>query len=464
MPDERRFTDRMSDEDALLWNIEKDPILRSTILAVALCDQAPDWDRLRARFVRASLLIPRMRQRVVSPPLRLAPPQWSVERDFDLDYHMRRFRVPPPGDRRSFLDLLQPMAAAGFDRARPLWECTVLEGLADDRAAIVLKVHHAVTDGVGGMELLLHLVDFERDADDPEDRPAAPAPDDTDALTLVGRSLAHSGRRFSGIARRTPAMLARTALGAVRDPLAAAVGTFVTGRSVARMLAPATSPMSPIMLERGLSRHLDAFDVPVDDLKRAAKAVNGSLNDAFLAAVVGGLAEYHARHGAAPERLRMTMPINLRTADDAAAGNKFTPARFPVPATIVDPKERMLAIGEIVRGWRSEPSVALTGTLAGVLNRLPTVAVTALFGGMLKCCDFLATNVPGSPVPVYVAGARIDRFYAFAPPSGSAVNVSLISHDDTCCIGIVIDTAAVPDTDVLVDCLRRGFDEIVAVG
>ncbi len=111
-----------------------------------------------------------------------------------------------------------------------------------------------------------------------------------------------------------------------------------------------------------------------------------------------------------------------------------------------------------------EPALQMTSTLAGILNRLPTAATTALFGGMLKCCDFVTTNVPGAPVPVYVAGARVDRFYAFAPPAGAAFNVALISHCDTCCIGLVIDTVAVPDPDVLVACLHDGFHEVLALG
>ena len=130
-----------------------------------------------------------------------------------------------------------------------------------------------------------------------------------------------------------------------------------------------------------------------------------------------------------------------------AGGNRFAPARFPVPADIDDPGERVRAIGVLVRNWRAEPALRMSSALAGVLNRLPTSTTTALFGGMLKCCDFVATNVPGAPVPVYVGGARIDRLYAFAPTAGAAVNVSLISHNDTCCIGVVVDTTAVPDAD-----------------
>jgi hypothetical protein len=105
----------------------------------------------------------------------------------------------------------------------------------------------------------------------------------------------------------------------------------------------------------------------------------------------------------------------------------------------------------------------MTSTMAGVLNRLPTATTTALFGGMLKCCDFVTSNIPGAPVPVYVAGARVERLYAFAPPAGAAFNVALISHCDTCCVGVVIDTAAVPDHEMLLGSLRTGFDEVLAL-
>ena len=155
-----------------MWLVEKDPILRSTIVAVALFDRPPDFDRLRARIDRATCLIPRFRQRVLSPPFRLGPPRWSVESTFDLDFHLRRMRLPAPGTERTLLDALQPMASAGFDRARPLWEFTLIEGLYDadgtERAAFAMKVHHAVTDGVGGMALLALLVDLTADAAEPD--------------------------------------------------------------------------------------------------------------------------------------------------------------------------------------------------------------------------------------------------------------------------------------------------------
>jgi WS/DGAT/MGAT family acyltransferase len=463
-----RFSHHMSDEDALMWNIEKDPILRSTIVAVALFDTTPDWARLRKRIDRATLLIPRFRQRVLSPPLRIGPPRWTVEPSFDLDFHLRRVRLPAPATRRTLFDALQPMATTSFDRARPLWEFTLFEGLegpAGEQAAFAMKVHHAVTDGVGGMELLTHLVDIARDGAEPsdDDLPAAPAPERISTVDLVRDSLAHSRRRAFGVARRAPSSALAATVGALRDPLGTARELARTGRSIARTLAPATSPLSPLMRERGLGRRLEAFDVALDEVRRVAKATDGSVNDVFVAAVVGGLRRYHDRHGEVPEALRMTLPINLRHGNDESGGNRFAPARFPVPLTIDDPAERIQAIRSLVRTWRAEPALQMTATLAGVLNRLPTATTTALFGGMLKCCDFVTSNVPGAPVPVYSAGARVERLYAFGPPSGAACNVTLISHCETCCIGVVVDTAAIPDPDVLVSCLRAGFDEVLAL-
>jgi diacylglycerol O-acyltransferase / wax synthase len=454
----------MSDEDALMWNIEKDPVLRSTIVAVGILDRAPDWATLRDRLERATLLIPRLRQRVISPPLRIGPPRWTFEPGFDLDFHLHRFRLPQPGSMRTLLDVVGPIATAGFDRARPLWEFTLLDGLEGDRAAMVLKVHHTITDGIGGMDLLLHVVDFERDAAGPADRPVVPPAEHFGAPALVRDSLDHTRRRVLGVARRLPGSLVRAMVSSLRDPVGAITGGANTARSIARTLAPASRPLSPVMTMRGLGRRLDAFDVPLDSMKRAAKAGEGSLNDAFVAAVLGGLAHYHRRHEEVVPNLRMTIPINLRTSADSPGGNRFAPARFGVPADIVDARERMQVVGELVRGWRAEPALTMTSQLAMVLNRMPTTVTTALFGSMLKCSDFVTTNVPGAPVPVYVAGAKVERFYAFAPPTGASINIALISHADTCCIGVVADTAAVPDPDVLVECLRTGFDEVMALG
>jgi WS/DGAT/MGAT family acyltransferase len=455
------FERHMSDADALMWNIEKDPQLRSTIISLAVLDKAPDWKRVQRKIDRATRVITRMRERVAVPPFRMGPPRWAVDPWFDLDFHLRRVRAPKPATLRTVLELAEPLAMAGFDRARPLWEFTVVEGLTGGQAALIQKVHHSVTDGVGGMALAMNLYDLERTPSTPDDFPDAPAPEPLTAVDLVRAAMAHNRGRSLRIARG----VAESAIGAVRHPMESAQASVSLVRSLAKALAPVSEPMSTVMRGRGLSYQFDTLDFGLDDLKRAAKSVGGTLNDAFVGGVTGGLRRYHEAHGAPVDELRMTMPINLRETSDSMGGNQFAPARFPVPVSaIANPAARMQRIRELVTSWRGEPVLAATESVAGVLNRLPTRVTTQLFGSMLKNVDFVTSNVPGAPVPIFLGGAEVTANYAFGPLSGAAANITLLSHCGACCIGINTDATAVTDPDVLVACLREGFEEVIALG
>jgi len=458
-----RFEDHMTAPDAVMWDIEKDPVLRSTITAVALFDREPDWERLVARVEDTSRRIRRLRERVVVPPLRVGPPRWVLDEQFDLSYHLRRVRVPSPGDLRAMLDLAEPLAMIGFDRARPLWEFTLVEGLADGRAAMIQKMHHSLTDGVGAIELALLLLDRHREGDDRPPAPELPPAPPRSPVAMFATAARQEALRWSARAARAPLALGTAALDAARDPAGRLRRTAELARSLGRLLAPIPEPGSPIMRGRSLSRRFDTLEVALADLKTAGHAAGGTLNDAFLAAAVGGLARYHRRHDAELTELHLTMPINLRGEGEKLGGNRFTPARFSVPAGIEDPLERMQAVGAIAHAWRHEPSLALTDPIAEVLDRLPVSVTTGLFGGMLKNVDMVCTNVPGLPDRAYLAGAEVVRQYAFAPPSGAALSVALLSHVDTACVGVVVDTAAVPDHEVLMTCLVEGFDEVLAL-
>ena len=457
MPETPQFERRMSDQDALMWTIEKDPLLRSTITAIAVLDQSPDHERLLDKIERGTRLIPRLRQRVVAPPLNVAPPEWLVDENFDLQYHLRFVRAAGGGSLRSLLDFAAPLAMQGFDRARPLWEFTVVEGLADGKAAMIQKVHHAVTDGVGGIELALMLLDAEREPTaDPGPMPEAPEPDRVAPLTRLREGLDHVRRRQLGIARRAVSGLPTV----LRNLPDVAKATAETASSAARLLAPAFEPLSPIMRSRSLSVHFDVITAPLSETKAAAKKADGRLNDAFVAAVAGGLARYHRIHGCDVEALRMSMPISIRVAGDAMGGNQFVPARFPVPVAIDDPVERMRTIRRLVGEARAEPALALTAPIAGVLNRLPTTATTQLFGSMLKGIDFVTSNVPGAPFPVYLAGGKLEANFALGPLAGAAANITLLSYLDELQIGVNTDPSAVPDPEVFLSCLNEGFEEI----
>jgi len=459
-----RFEHRMSDSDALMWTIEKDPMLRSTITSVLVLDAAPDHDRLRTLMERGTRLVPRMRQRVRSNPLSAAPPRWEVDPNFDLHFHLRFVRAGGDRSLRSVLDLAEPIAMQGFDRARPLWEMTVVEGLADDRAAIIMKVHHAITDGVGAIKIALVMFELERDGPEPE-MPEAPEVHVMDQRERFLDALRHERRRNLGIARRSAGTLAGAATGALSDPAEATKRVTETAASVARMLAPSTEPLSLVMTKRSLSVHFDTVTVPLADAKAAARAAGAKLNDAFLAATAAGFRRYHEALGSPAETLRMSMPISIRNDETSdLAGNQFVPARFPIPLATGDPAAAMQTMRDLVAQQRAEPALTMVDPLARVLNRLPTSVSTGIFGSMLRGIDLVTSNVPGAPFPLFTAGSRIDAMFAFGPMTGAAANLTLLSYLDEILIGVNVDPAAVTDPDLLVRSYREGWDEVLKGG
>ena len=456
-----RFDDRMSDGDALMWNIERDPLLRSTITVVWLLDRAPDRERLERKIERATRAIPRLRQRVLPNPLALAPPRWQVDPYFDLSAHLSWHKAPGDGSLRALFDFAQPVAMRHFDLARPLWELAVVEALEDGRGALVLKLHHSISDGMGLVRMTEALVERSREVPTAEkEAPDAPEGREWSQLELARDELAHEWRRQLGRLRRVGGGLASAA----RHPLDSAAELRRSLDSLRRGLAPIGEPLSPLLRGRSLSCRFDPLRVPLADLRAAGKKADGTLNDAFVAAVCGGLRLYHEANGAPVEELRMTMPVNIREGDDAdKAGNQFAPARFAVPIATPDPVERMRAIGALVRRERAEPVLGFLEGVAGVLNRLPVSLSVSLFGGMLKGIDFVTSNVPGPRREVFTAGAKMDEVYGFGPLSGAALNVTLFSYAGTCFVALNSDPAAVPDPALLRECLEGGFAEVVGV-
>lgn len=461
---------RMRPADSILWRIEQDPVLRSTVTAVSILDRSPDWPRLRERMLAASLTVPRMREVVVEPTLGVGAPSWAPVTHFDLDYHLRRVQLAQPTTIEAVLDFAAHEAMGDFDRSRPLWEFTLVDGVGDG-AVFIQKFHHAVTDGVGGIRLALEILDVEREP--AEDKLAGivvedlgePEPDDPfDKFRQALVDSAEAAEKVTRQVARFELSLASALARATRRPLQAASTVSESVKWGAKLVAPVTEPLSPVMRDRSTTLRFAAFDVDLGSLRTAGRSVGGTLNDAFIAAVAIGLHHYHERHGKPVAELRMTLPVNIRDESDPLGGNRFTPIRFPVPVSPANPAAIMTAIDRIVTEWRSGPALDLTDSIASVLNTLPTPAVTQLFGSMLRSIDFVATNVPGIPMPVYLAGAELVRQYAFAPPSGSALSVALLSHVGHCCIGVNMDHAAVTDPEVLVDSLRLGFGEVVALG
>ena len=351
-------------------------------------------------------------------------------------------------------------AMSGFDVSHPLWEFTLVENLTGGGAAMVMKLHHSLTDGIGGMQLLLVLFDTDSEAPVQGALPEMPVCTSSGASQLVKASIVHSGRKILGVARHGASAALPSVWRTGRHPVHSTRNLIETMCSVGRTVAPVSNTLSPIMTRRSLGRQLAMLEVGLDDLKRASAAAGGSVNDGFMAAVTGGLRRYHEHHGSSIDELRVTLPISIRTSNDPAAGNRVTLERFRVPVGEADPTARIQTIGKRCRTARDEPSVLHSNAIAGALNLLPSQAI----GSMLKHIDFLASNVPGISFPVYLAGARMTRYVPFSPTIGAALNVTLLSYNGTCGVGVTLDAAAVPDTEVFMACLAEGFEEVLALG
>jgi WS/DGAT/MGAT family acyltransferase len=348
------------------------------------------------------------------------------------------------------------VAMKAFDRSYPLGELTLVEQLDGERAALVMKAHHSLTDGIGAVQLALSLFDASPMVDAPDTAVDAPRFEGSGTRDLVRASLAWNFERAWGFVRFGAGSLSRVVCSA-RHPVSSIQNAAETARSIGRTVKPVRETLSPIMKERSMSRHLEMLEVRLDDLGRAAAAAGGTVNDAFMAAVTGGLRRYHERRGASVDYLRVMMPISIRESDDPIGENHIALMRFVVPVSSPDAASRVREIGRLCRAARSERSLPFTDAIAGSLNLMPS----KLVGNMLKHVDFVASDVPGLTFPVYLAGARVERFVAFGPTIGSSVNLTLVSYVGTCSLGVTIDTAAVPDPDLFMECLDEGFEEIL---
>jgi diacylglycerol O-acyltransferase / wax synthase len=454
--------DELSPVDYLLYRGEARPETRSAFLDVEILDRPADWTRLREALDRASRVVARMRQKVVIPPLPITSPRWVIDPDFDLDYHVRRVALPAPGTLRQLLDLAEVTLQSPLDTSRALWEALYVEGLEGGRAALLMKLSHAVTDGLGGIALFEQIYDTDRE---PEPRPLPPLPIPRD---LSGDDLLRSGlEHLPEAAVSASARVVGGAVGAVgrlvRRPGPTVVDTIGFTGSALRMLSGLPTEPSPLLRRRSLVSRTQVLEVPLTELRGAAKAVGGSVNDAYLAALCGGLGRYHEALGVPVDALPLALPVSLRTGEDPASGNRFAGVTIAAPMSEPDPAERMRLIRHQVIARRSEPAINVIGRLAPVLSVLPDAALLPI-AGRITSADIQASNVPGYAEETFLAGGKVERQYGMGPLPGVAMMAVLISRAGTCTLTARYDTASFTDGEQLEKCLQLGLDEVVELG
>jgi len=456
------WPDRMNPTDALFWLTDKIPEMRSTTAALLVLEHAPARERVRAAFERLCENLPRLRQRVVPVPLALAPPEWVDDAEFDLDYHLRHLAVSEPRSLDSLLEELGPLYATAFDPERPLWEAYAVEGLLDGRGALFVKLHHCVTDGIGGSRLFSELFGDRLEPDTVRlRRPAQVRSTTTGAL--VWRALLYN----LGDALRNGAGTLGAVLTAVRRPDEALAGIQRGVRSALGMGQELTGSRadSPLHQHRSLSRRLSTLEMGLGEIDAVRGPLRATNNDIVLTIVSGAMHRWHTSRGSDVRELRAMVPVSVRGEEDVKAGNRLALLAVSLPIGEPNPLRRLRLIQERMGRVKTDRRATAYPVLARVLTALPLAVAEQLLRQQTARTNFVCTNVPGPKHPCYFAGETIERIYPYAPLVGDhPVAIALFSYRDTMWVGLDVDALAMDDLPHFRDAWRESYEEILNIG
>ncbi|HWK17135.1 MAG TPA: wax ester/triacylglycerol synthase family O-acyltransferase [Solirubrobacteraceae bacterium] len=454
--------DRLTSIDASFLH-QEGPASHMHIGAVLLFEGPPPNFTDYLDHVRGRLhLVPRYRQKLATPPLETGRPLWIDDESFNLEYHVRHAALPSPGTEDQLFQLTARVASQQLDRTKPLWESWLVEGLEDDRFALIFKTHHSLVDGVSGVDLATVLFDL-----GPEPAPQAadlepwkprhePSPSDlilaglrgvvTTSAEIVARAISAATRPASSF-------------GVIRD---AAEGI---GEIVWAGLNPA--PETPLNVEIGPHRRYSVVRQELAEYKEVKDHLGGTVNDVVLTVVSGALARWLRSRGVRTEGLEMRalVPVSVRAKDDGGSlGNKLTVMRGPLPVYVKDPVARLRFVRKAMDGLKESKQAVGAATLTAVNNLAPptVLAQASRLNFSTRLFNLLVTNIPGPQLPLYVLGRRLEDLFPIAfLPANHALAIAIMSYDGGIDYGLLGDYDALPDIEVIADGIRDTLDELL---
>jgi WS/DGAT/MGAT family acyltransferase len=454
--------DRLSAVDAAFLH-QEGPASHMHVGAVLIFEgPAPAFDAF-ADHIRGRLhLVPRYRQKLAFPPLETGRPLWVDDPNFNLEYHVRHTALPPPGSEEQLRALAARIHSQALDRSKPLWETWLVQGLEGGRFALISKNHHALVDGISGVDLMTVLFDL------------APIP----------QPVPHDDSPWEP--RRTPSaldMAARGLRGLARVPLAAAVRASEAARHPAHALEATrealealgevvragidAAPATPLNVEIGPHRRLVFVRGDLTDFKLVKDAFGGTVNDVVLAVVAGALQRWLRSRGVRTDglELRALVPVSIRARDEHhQLGNRIAAMRAPLPVYVQDPVARLQVVRQAMEGLKDSKQ-ALGAEVLASLEALapPTIlAQASRINFSTRLFNLLVTNVPGPQFPLYVLGRRLrDLFPVAFLPTDHALAIAIMSYDGRMDFGLLGDYDAMPDLDALGGMVRDSLAELV---
>jgi diacylglycerol O-acyltransferase len=439
------------------------PMHNATLEIFAPSADGFDYDKLLAMIADRIAFVPRYRQRIRTVPGRVANPIWVDDHDFDLTFHVRRSALPRPGSMEQLRELVARIMSRRLDRNRPLWEVYLVEGLEDGRFAILSKSHLILVDGISTVDLGQVLLDVGPQPRDTVQDPWRPGREPSQPALFaeaVSENARHPERVVEAVRGNVEALW-RSVGTAGRAALTA--GSVLTGRR--------PTPESPIHAELSEQRRFVTLRTNLEDYRRVRRVHGGTVNDVILATVTGGLRAWlmtrgESVHGSRSLKAMVPMSVFDSDLEPTSLGSQVTGHLVTLPVGESSPVVRLHQVSYAFKAHKETGLAVGADRLADVAGFAPTtfhaLGSRVAAAEQRRGFDLVVTNVPGPQFPLYAAGAQMVESYPVQPLlPGHAVAVGVTSYDGCVYLGITADRDAVPDVDVLGQCLEEALSELV---
>ncbi len=455
--------DRLTGLDSSFLHLERDAAHMHVAACTVFKGHAPTYDELLGLLDSRLHLVPRYRQRLAFVPLNQGRPVWVDDPHFNLTYHVRHTALPRPGGEADLKRLSGRIFSQALDRNRPLWELWLVEGLADDRFALLSKTHHALVDGVSGVDIVTVLFDSA-----PDPMPVA-APEHQ----WVPRPLPSKAQLLADalIERSTaPAEIVRGVRATLRGPrrVARKAGESVVGIGALAWVGVRPAPPSPFNVKIGPHRRFTWVRSDLAQFKAIKNSLGGTVNDVVLAVVAGALGRYLRRAGHSTDELvlKAMVPVSVRSdLERGALGNRVAAMWAPLPVGMTDPVERLYTISEAMEGIKESGQAVGAQVLTGLSGFAPPtiMAQAARIQARQRLFNLVVTNVPGPQHALYMLGRELEAIYPMVPlAENTALGIAIMSYNGQLNFGFDADYDALPDVESLTDDLRSSIDELAA--
>jgi len=448
----QQHLDRLSAVDAAFLHQEGEATHMHIGAIARFAGPAPPYEDVLEHIRSRLHFVTRYRQKLAVAPGGIGRQRWIDDPRFNLEYHVRHTALPRPGDEERMLRLAGRIFSQRLDRTKPLWELWMVEGLEDGHWALISKTHHALVDGVGGVDLTTVLFDLLPDAPPQQtDDVWVPQPEPSGA-ELAAASLTSAARRTLGLPLRAASLASRETLGGLAEVARASLSS---------------APDTPLNVAISPHRRIAIAPADLEDFKLVKNHFGGTVNDVVLAVVAGALRDWLDSRGLRTDGLEMKacVPVSIRAPDeDGSLGNRITQLIAPLPIHVADPVERLRAVSEAMAGIKESKQALGAELIAGAQDFAPPtiLAQSSRMNFSTRFYNLLVTNIPGPQLPLYLLGRELEAMYPVAFLAGDrALAIAIMSYNGRMSFGLIGDLDAMADIEVVAEGITHALRELV---